>query len=654
MSAGRASTSTPGGRRIIRRVDKPENYVPYNDNPKGVGTRSGIQMPSPTAVQLNSDGFEDPDAFFKSPAGTTPGVRSSNRRSAAHPPPPPKGGAGDAVTKSGGGRMSQLGADDDDDDDGAEGVDGIDEGLAGLSADELLVDDFDLDREDRFQTPNRFFGDTNPPPSVELPPRSRLAPASPAVATGYDALPSPAKRRSTIGVAYNPPASSQGDDVLGDDFDERMVSQAIDKVAKTPKKRRHTEENDGVETGRDALGRLSVASKKSNRAVEREADLDSGDDDIGGGVSFGYDDVQDAGDYGAGQDDAMSEQQNGGDAALEEAAMAAEEEPVNSDDEPILKERHVNVSAKRGKPRRDKPPATKRKEAQQSRKNTRLSRLEHEDTDGFSGDFLTRRSGRQHFKPLKYWLGEKFEYTRGPAQATIASVVHVPEEPTIPLAARYKRGRSGRSQSAKPSARGVTMEPDEEGWDEKTEPVGLVRQFPSGIEVDRRVAFTHSMLDPKEVLGSGFKYQKVFGEDQFVAAGVVYIPVGSSKPGKMSKDNSYVFYVVQGAVQVHIHRTSFVMAPKGMFMVPRGNHYSIENVSPTNEAQLFFSQARKIRLNEEDEVAAHENSLMRSQNTQTRPRSASPKRVKSKAKSVDAEDDDETPKRKTAVKTKRK
>jgi centromere protein C len=82
-----------------------------------------------------------------------------------------------------------------------------------------------------------------------------------------------------------------------------------------------------------------------------------------------------------------------------------------------------------------------------------------------------------------------------------------------------------------------------------------------------------------------FRYQKVFGEDQFIASGVVYIPVGSSKPAKQSKDNSYVglamslrspqvFFVVCGAVQVTVHKTSFVMAPGGMFMVPRGGSYN--------------------------------------------------------------------------------
>ena len=31
-----------------------------------------------------------------------------------------------------------------------------------------------------------------------------------------------------------------------------------------------------------------------------------------------------------------------------------------------------------------------------------------------------------------------------------------------------------------------------------------------------------------------------------------------------------MFYVIAGAVQVNVHRTSFIMAPGAMFMVPRG------------------------------------------------------------------------------------
>lgn len=54
------------------------------------------------------------------------------------------------------------------------------------------------------------------------------------------------------------------------------------------------------------------------------------------------------------------------------------------------------------------------------------------------------------------------------------------------------------------------------------------------------ICYPRALLDPKLVMNSEFKYQKVFGEGKFIASGVVYIPVGGSKPGKPSRDNAYV------------------------------------------------------------------------------------------------------------------
>jgi hypothetical protein len=39
---------------------------------------------------------------------------------------------------------------------------------------------------------------------------------------------------------------------------------------------------------------------------------------------------------------------------------------------------------------------------------------------------------------------------------------------------------------------------------------------------------------------NGFKFQKVFGDASFVAAGMLEIPVGGEKPSKPTKDNTYV------------------------------------------------------------------------------------------------------------------
>ncbi len=111
----------------------------------------------------------------------------------------------------------------------------------------------------------------------------------------------------------------------------------------------------------------------------------------------------------------------------------------------------------------------------------------------------------------------------------------------------------------KPSANGRsngTNEPEEAGWDEGTDPIGVVKEFPSGREIHRSespsshlregtdivtgIAYPRCKLEPKDVRGAEFKYQKVFGEDQFIAGGVLYLPIGGSKPPKYSKDNSYV------------------------------------------------------------------------------------------------------------------
>ena len=108
--------------------------------------------------------------------------------------------------------------------------------------------------------------------------------------------------------------------------------------------------------------------------------------------------------------------------------------------------------------------------------------------DGYSGDFTIRRSGRKHFAPLKYWLGEKFEYASGPGLAVIAEVVRTPTEHVEPLGA--KRKRSGRSQSVRADRNGRAASsmapPEEEGWDDNTEPIGLVKDYTTEQDIERR------------------------------------------------------------------------------------------------------------------------------------------------------------------------
>ncbi|WVQ62444.1 uncharacterized protein L199_000584 [Kwoniella botswanensis] len=405
-------------------------------------------------------------------------------------------------------------------------------------------------------------------------------------------------------------------------------------------------------------------STKSNGHIDREAsisdndgDMDIGgpsfDDDIGGGSGGGDDTMQDLGNDDNNDFDHDNDIGNGGDIGddiggnlpesdgeeddigLEQDAIDQENEPEGDDDDDeqqstprVDKERKKKsvvkkrTAQKKSRTDENAPPARTRMRqgsVAPKPKRTRISQIgvsgdasDEDREDGYHGNFQCRRSSRTHFKPLDWWRGEKFEYRRGPGLPVIAEVITIPEETPQPLSARHKKttkransttpSTKKRSRSRQDSSSEHEVE-EEAGWDDETEPTGLVKTFPEGMESHRKIACPKALLNPESKANQNFSYQKVFGEGDFMAAGVVMIPVGKSKTTKPSKDNAYVFYVIQGAVQVQIYRTSFIMAPGGQFIVPRGNEYSIENIS-NKEVQLFFAQARKVKATEQELEAA--------------------------------------------------
>lgn len=48
------------------------------------------------------------------------------------------------------------------------------------------------------------------------------------------------------------------------------------------------------------------------------------------------------------------------------------------------------------------------------------------------------------------------------------------------------------------------------------------------------------MVRVKAIKNANFGYQKIFGEEEFFAAGVLHIPVKAEKASKNSRDNAYV------------------------------------------------------------------------------------------------------------------
>ena len=80
----------------------------------------------------------------------------------------------------------------------------------------------------------------------------------------------------------------------------------------------------------------------------------------------------------------------------------------------------------------------------------------------------------------------------------------------------------------------------EDGWDEATDPIGHVIDAEKGTEVPMRIACTADSIRPRQAFNQSFSYEKLFGVGEFMAAGILVIPVDGDKPTKPSKDNSYV------------------------------------------------------------------------------------------------------------------
>ncbi|KAF9002639.1 hypothetical protein BDZ89DRAFT_650312 [Hymenopellis radicata] len=99
------------------------------------------------------------------------------------------------------------------------------------------------------------------------------------------------------------------------------------------------------------------------------------------------------------------------------------------------------------------------------------------------------------------------------------------------------------------------------------------------------------MVSPNPAAQGDFAFQRALSDSEFFASG--HLHVTHHKAAKNSKDSTYIFYVVEGSVTVRIHQTHHTVHAGDMFLVPRGNLYSIENLATTT-SRLIFCQAREV------------------------------------------------------------
>ncbi|TFY55300.1 hypothetical protein EVJ58_g8336 [Rhodofomes roseus] len=288
-----------------------------------------------------------------------------------------------------------------------------------------------------------------------------------------------------------------------------------------------------------------------------------------------------------------------------------DQEPSDEEDVPLRKrtgqdrgdddsiEKHQQPSKKA---RTENEGAKKPRGRPKGSKNNVLRELtpNDENTDGL------RRGRRHRYKPLDWWRLEKVVYGRRETGTsyvpTIKEIHRIPKEEPQPLGAKHRRKRPPRSKSktADAEGQGTLVYNPEEGWDEDTQAEAPILDYKTKEELRKRIAFTAKMITPKAAANNDFYFQKVFGDADFIAAGELIIPPDGQKPTKSTKDNTFVFYVIEGAVNLTVHKTSFILATGGMFLVPRGNMYHIRNISE-RDARLFFAQARKVSDEEMEE-----------------------------------------------------
>ncbi|KAF5379292.1 hypothetical protein D9757_007627 [Collybiopsis confluens] len=142
----------------------------------------------------------------------------------------------------------------------------------------------------------------------------------------------------------------------------------------------------------------------------------------------------------------------------------------------------------------------------------------------------------------------------------------------------------------------------EQGWDGNTPTNGNVLDFRTEQPVSRRITHTEKLIahSMRVAYEGNWSFSKVFSDGSYMASGYIHLPPGGRKSTKNVKDNTYIFHCVEGAVNIKIHDTAYIIAQGGSFMVPRGNIYSIENICDRT-AKLMFVQARELTAGEQDD-----------------------------------------------------
>ncbi|KAH8593249.1 Mif2/CENP-C like-domain-containing protein [Bisporella sp. PMI_857] len=237
------------------------------------------------------------------------------------------------------------------------------------------------------------------------------------------------------------------------------------------------------------------------------------------------------------------------------------------------------------------------------RSNRGLIILRRETPSQGSG-FQTTRSGRNSIRPVAYWKNERIEFDADEEEDGSNGKFLLPRIKGVVRAEeivedRPKKGYRRPSKGKKRSVPEPILEEEDESEPWEVEPgrvMGDIREWnaedQNGDEDEEReeeIALSAAAIITRDVgSGANFKFAKTISKP-FFGAGMVDLPPGGIKKPKSTRKMQMVFFVFYGRVEVRVNDTAFSIGKGGMWQVPRGNFYSIQN-DTDKEARIFFAQ----------------------------------------------------------------
>ncbi|CZS88599.1 uncharacterized protein RAG0_00296 [Rhynchosporium agropyri] len=222
--------------------------------------------------------------------------------------------------------------------------------------------------------------------------------------------------------------------------------------------------------------------------------------------------------------------------------------------------------------------------------------------------FQQTRSGRNSFKPLAYWKNERVEYSEDENEDGVGKFVMPRIKEVVRAEEVYQPKRKvARSKSKAPKSKKQSADSESEEEDINMEPwemepgriFGEVKNWdpedPSGSqqdEIQEEIALSSAAIITRDIPHASFRFAKTLTLP-FFGSGMVDLPAQSVKKSKNSRKMQMVFFVFYGRVQVTVNDNVFSIGKGGMWQVPRGNFYSIEN-EYDKPARIFFSQGCEV------------------------------------------------------------